>query len=53
MRHITKCQIMLFSLKKDNKHSTHTNMDKPKRWVKNVTKKCNPMAGFVHDPKLG
>jgi len=23
-------------------------MDKPKRWVKNVIKKCNPMAGFVH-----
>jgi len=25
-----------------------SNMDKPKGWVKNVIKKCNPMAGFVH-----
>jgi len=23
-------------------------MDKPKRWVKNVIEKCNPIAGFVH-----
>jgi len=23
-------------------------MDKPKRWVKNVIKRCNPMAVFVH-----
>jgi len=29
-------------------------MDKPKRWVKNVIKKFNPMAGFVHIlPKIG
>jgi len=25
-----------------------SNMDKPKRWVKNVIKKCNPMAGFIN-----
>jgi len=31
-----------------------SNMDKPKRWVKNVIKKCNPVAGFVHFwPKVG
>jgi len=23
-------------------------VDKPKRWVKNVIKKCNLMAGLVH-----
>jgi len=29
-------------------------MDKPKSWVKNVMKKCNPMAGFVRIwPKVG
>jgi len=29
-------------------------MDKPKHWVKNEIKKCNPMAGFVHIwPKVG
>jgi len=29
-------------------------MDKPKRWVKNVIKKNNPMAGYVHIlPKIG
>jgi len=25
-----------------------SNMDKPKRWGKNVIKKLNPMVGFVH-----
>jgi len=25
-----------------------SNTDKPKRWVKNVIKNFNPMAGFVH-----
>jgi len=25
-----------------------SNMDKAKRWVKNVNKKINPMAGFVY-----
>jgi len=25
-----------------------SDMAKPKRWVKNVIKKFNPMAGFIH-----
>jgi len=29
-------------------------MDKPKRWIKNVIKKINPVAGYVHIlPKIG
>jgi len=27
-------------------------MDKPKHWVKNVIKKCNPMVEFENNPTI-